>query len=72
MNFILNYKRIIKKDPLDIIVKLEDRFNDSYDKIREKIYNNMEENEDSDFHIVFDIEFNDEFDSEFNDEFDND
>ena len=34
----------IKKDPLDIVVNLEDRFNDMYDKI----YNELDKESESD------------------------
>ncbi|BCS83728.1 hypothetical protein QLL95_gp0395 [Cotonvirus japonicus] len=48
-----NCKPIIKKYPLDIIIKLEDRFNDLYDKLQEQIYNKIEDEENCDFEKEF-------------------
>ncbi|BCS83727.1 hypothetical protein QLL95_gp0396 [Cotonvirus japonicus] len=48
IDYYSNYKSIIKKDPLDIVMKLEDRFNDMYDKIHEEICKNIKVEENSD------------------------
>ncbi|BCS83726.1 hypothetical protein QLL95_gp0397 [Cotonvirus japonicus] len=64
IDYRLNYKSITKKNPLDIVVKLEDRFNDSYDKIHEQICKNIEEEENSDSEKESESDSNEEIESD--------
>ena len=47
IDYFSDYDSIFEKDPLDIIVKLEDTFNKKYDEVYKQICNKIEEEEES-------------------------